>query len=673
MSGNEENVCVVADKLSEMCGLTGKFITNELISVHGFQPVLSTSRDVPTKFANTSEVNVFHISQAFALDDSVLRGLVSESSSIFYNLQTAKDKTSEFYLHTSRSYRSAIRATLNKLREAIDDEDSNSDDVKKYENFVTIFYSIECSWHLCEFLLIDSSSISTVPNLLEWTKFHFPSPSQNAAEMLINLDRDVDVRSNYWVTVKGLILQGQIDIARALLKLHSSSETMTFQLAEKDLQSMPIFSSHGGLSLQKFRSQWSYWSTTLISKIDSGLYSTEPDLEDIMKLITGDKATWMEVCKDSNCWYEHFAGFLFFTQPSAKYFELGASVNSWLSQWASSKGSSGFTNLNHLERMVLAVLKNDMAEFIHSIQDIADNKWFVVHLTDLLVHCDQLRMSNEGDNTSLVIALRENLIYDYGAMLMSRGSLWEIGMDYLEFSSSEGLGAREILLQRIPIKNDLQATNVIAVARRHGLAAIEQDICRVMVKRSMSLHNYGNALEWAIRSRDNIYVTKVANVFLFHYCKTGKMLHKDLLAHVGAKMFISPRLLFLVKYFDFHRYFSSRALAQAAELLVNLLDSKIIPEFFWPSLLADAIPLLEHNEPIIPSKETYIIMHHLESNLIPFIEKKNRQRENINTDHGDDIELNLIDGYPDDLVQLLRLACARNLSRAMIIENTLIH
>lgn len=56
------------------------------------------------------------------------------------------------------------------------------------------------------------------------------------------------------------------------------------------------------------------------------------------------------------------------------------------------------------------------------------------------------------------------------------------------------------------------------------------------------------------------------------------MLCPDLLGNVGAKMFISPRLVFLVKYFDFHEYYKSREFPQAAELLVNLLDSKITPE-----------------------------------------------------------------------------------------------
>ncbi|XP_070505263.1 nuclear pore complex protein Nup75 [Chironomus tepperi] len=667
MSSNDATVCHIYDKLSAKTGFVGKFITNESVSLHGFQPVFYSTKDAPTKYANTDDINVIHVSENFILDDEILRSLVAESCNIFYNLQSLKTKSNDLFLQTSRVYRSAIRATLNKLQEAVID-DCDESDIKKYESYITIFYSIECLWHLCEFLLIDRSTMSVVPNLLEWTKFHFPAPSQSAAEMLINKDRDLEFRESYWESIRGLILQGQIDIVRALLRLHSSSETMTFQLAEKELQTMPIFSSHGGLSIQKFRSQWSFWSSALESKLDSGLFSTEAELENIMKLIVGDKQAWMQVCQDSKCWYEYFAGYLFFTQPAVRYFELGTFADNWLSQWSSTKGMRGYTELKSLDLMVLATLKNDMAELISSIQDMGDNKWFVVHLVDLLVHCDQLRISDESNGPS-VVALRECLIFDYGTMLMSHGNLWEIGLDYLKFSSSEGLGAREVLLQRVPIKNDIQAMKIIEIARVNGITSVEQEVCRVMVKRSLLLQNYGNALEWSIRSRDNIYVTKVANIFLNHYCNTGKMMHKDLLANIGAKMFIAPRLLFLIKYFDFHQFYSSRAFSQAAELLVNLLDSKIIPEFFWPSLLADTIPLLEHNEPIIPTKETYIIMHHLESDLIPYLAKTKKERENNKQQEG---ELNLMNACSDDLVQLLRLACARNLSRAMIIENTLV-
>lgn len=93
---------------------------------------------------------------------------MAESSNIFHNLQSVKEKSNEIYLQTSKVYRSAIRSTLNKLQDAVGDDETTPEDVKKYENFITIFYSIECLWHLCEFLLIDRSTISVVPNLLEW-------------------------------------------------------------------------------------------------------------------------------------------------------------------------------------------------------------------------------------------------------------------------------------------------------------------------------------------------------------------------------------------------------------------------------------------------------------------------------------------------------------------------
>uniref|UniRef100_T1GZG6 Uncharacterized protein n=1 Tax=Megaselia scalaris TaxID=36166 RepID=T1GZG6_MEGSC len=81
------------------------------------------------------------------------------------------------------------------------------------------------------------------------------------------------------------------------------------------------------------------------------------------------------------------------------------------------------------------------------------------------------------------------------------------------------------------------------------------------------------------------------------------------------------------------------------------------------------MPLLESNIPQIPSKETSIILHHVESDLMPLIErKKNKVRENP------DSPVDLIKDYRieniDEIVKLLRLACARNISRAFIIENT---
>lgn len=55
---------------------------------------------------------------------------------------------------------------------------------------------------------------------------------------------------------------------------------------------------------------------------------------------------------------------------------------------------------------------------------------------------------------------------------MCRESLFEIGLDYLGQSSPEGIGAREMLLAKIPLKNETQAMKIINVARKFGFVNV---------------------------------------------------------------------------------------------------------------------------------------------------------------------------------------------------------
>jgi len=63
-----------------------------------------------------------------------------------------------------------------------------------------------------------------------------------------------------------------------------------------------------------------------------------------------------------------------------------------------------------------------------------------------------------------------------------------------------------------------------------------------------------------------------------HYSKTGIMLCQDVIANIGARMFLSPRLVFLSKYYEFYELYRQRDFLSGAELLINLLASKITPD-----------------------------------------------------------------------------------------------
>lgn len=156
-------------------------------------------------------------------------------------------------------------------------------------------------------------------------------------------------------------------------------------------------------------------------------------------------------------------------------------------------------------------------------------------------------------------------------------------------------------------------------------------------------------------------------------------------------MFISPRLVFLVKYCDFHNYHRREQYAQAAELLVNLLDSKIAPAYFWPSMFADTFAMLEATDQIFSAKETQKIMHHLENQLVPLMEKLKKcitneidseqyaiklaewepllQKASDAKEVNSTMKVSLV-GNISNMIKIIRCACIRNLSRAIILENT---
>lgn len=94
----------------------------------------------------------------------LLRKLVNESNGIFLSVQNLKTFSSgdirpELLKH-SKQYRSILRACVENLQEILPKE-SLSEEKTMLENFLTIFYQVECIWHLTEILYVD-----TVPGRL---------------------------------------------------------------------------------------------------------------------------------------------------------------------------------------------------------------------------------------------------------------------------------------------------------------------------------------------------------------------------------------------------------------------------------------------------------------------------------------------------------------------------
>lgn len=347
-------------------------------------------------------MNIHHLKTKFIYDEPILRGLLAESNSIFQEMQQQSKVVGARpdYLRISQTYRSVIRSCLQKLQRC---NENNANQL--YDDYITIFYSIECLWHLCEIFLIDSAPNSiAVPHLNEWIRFHFPEVEQRARELLLfdhhfsPEDSDKEILR----IVKLLVVQGHLDVARTILKFYSRNHSnATSQMTEDILKSMPIYSANGGLSLQNWHSQWQYWLSDAESKLQMGCFDlgsdADKELKTIVELVTGNEDAWRELSKQSTCWYEYFPGYLFYTQQNCTYYHLGTMAENWLQIWHSARDESSGT-LKYLDRVILNIMQHDLHQVLRDIQNMCDQQWFATHFTDLLWHCGKLNVLSEEHN-----------------------------------------------------------------------------------------------------------------------------------------------------------------------------------------------------------------------------------------------------------------------------------
>lgn len=80
-----------------------------------------------------------------------------------------------------------------------------------------------------------------LPHLLDWVRFHFPKYERSAATLLAGDLLRLEMHEDYWETVIGSVIKGRIEVVRALLRLHSSSDTNAFRHADQVLKTMPVY------------------------------------------------------------------------------------------------------------------------------------------------------------------------------------------------------------------------------------------------------------------------------------------------------------------------------------------------------------------------------------------------------------------------------------------------
>uniref|UniRef100_G3SRA8 Nuclear pore complex protein Nup85 n=1 Tax=Loxodonta africana TaxID=9785 RepID=G3SRA8_LOXAF len=589
----------------------------------------------------------------------ILRKLFNESHGIFVGLQrieeelTGKSRKAEL-VRVSKNYRSVIRACMEEMSQvAIAAKDPATSSL--FNNQVAILSAMELVWNLCEILFIEVTPAGPLLlHLLDWVRLHVCEVDTWSAEVLGS--ENPSKHESFWNLVTALVLQGRLDEARQMLSKEADANPASAGMCRVlgDLmRTMPILSPGNTQTLTELELKWQHWHEECERHLQDGTFAPSGHLESLCKIMLGDEKALLEQKQQLSNWYHFLVTRLLYSHPTVKPTELHFYAQSSLDRFLEGDSSS-----EPLDNILMAAFEFDIHQVIKECSIVLSNWWFVAHLTDLLDHCKLLQSHNLyfGSN------MREFLLLEYASGLFAHHSLWQLGVDYFDHCPELGRVSLELHIERIPLNTEQKALKVLRICEQRKMTeqGKVRSICKILAMKAVRNNRLGSALSWSIRAKDAAFATLVSDRFLKDYCERGCFSDLDLIDNLGPAMMLSDRLTFLGKYREFHRLYGEQRFVDGASLLLSLMTSQIAPRSFWMTLLTDALPLLEQKQVIFSAEQTYELMRCL---------------EDLTTGrpvHGEPDAQGLQD---DDIettkVEMLRLALARNLARAIIKEGSL--
>nr|XP_045232648.1 nuclear pore complex protein Nup85 isoform X2 [Macaca fascicularis] len=542
----------------------------------------------------------------------ILRKLFNESHGIFLGLQRIDEELTgksrkSQLVRVSKNYRSVIRACMEEMHQVAVAAKDPASG-RQFSSQVSILSAMELIWNLCEILFIEVAPAGhLLLHLLDWVRLHVCEVDSLSADVLGS--ENPSNHDSFW-------------------NLPGNTQTLT----ELELK-------------------WQHWHEECERYLQDSTFATNPHLESLLKIMLGDEAALLEQKELLSNWYHFLVTRLLYSNPTVKPIDLHYYAQSSLDLFLGGESSP-----EPLDNILLAAFEFDIHQVIKECSIALSNWWFVAHLTDLLDHCKLLQSHNLyfGSN------MREFLLLEYASGLFAHPSLWQLGVDYFDYCPKLGRVSLELHIERIPLNTEQKALKVLRICEQRQMTEQVRSICKILAMKAVRNNRLGSALSWSIRAKDAAFATLVSDRFLRDYCERGCFSDLDLIDNLGPAMMLSDRLTFLGKYREFHHMYGEKRFADAASLLLSLMTSRIAPRSFWMTLLTDALPLLEQKQVIFSAEQTYELMQCLEDLTS---RRPVRGESDIQQLQDEDIETTK--------VEMLRLALARNLARAIIREGSL--
>ncbi|MCP9257880.1 putative RNA-binding protein EEED8.10 [Dirofilaria immitis] len=519
-------------------------------------------------------VSIKHVNQT-VFKHPAMQLLVHESHSIFSRAQhNAKlfTLTVSDVLSYSLQYRSIIRSTLSTIP------------ISEYEIKESLT-TAELIWSLVEAIFIKTHDSSIVVDLMTWARLCLAhTPYIDEISNLLRSSKIKDSTSSIFGIIY-FVLSGMFNNAVTFLETYGNlCDDNAVRCLAKVLSEVKMDLLNNENTALDFISVQEEVRNMCIN----GVFETNAEAEKVAMIIAGDIPTITSVSAQLDNWFELVPSYLLFVQPCATLPQLKDVVKDCLEIF-------GISKCNGIDAVMCELFSLDALRALHRISTSSTNWWFPAHLADLLQKADERITSAYG------MDIRQHLIIEF----------WQVGFDYLRETGEEGLSHLELLIAEVPLDNETVATKLCALCDEVVFDQTRKDIARTMAYRLLRAERWGSALSWAIRSRDIEIVSIVADQIISR-CAPDQFSSITVVEHFTEVMLLSSSLIFLHRYYKFRKLLESNQKVKAAELLVELIVSDLMPRKFDVILLSDLISILSDEEEVIISKDgTEQLLEHL--------------------------------------------------------------
>ncbi|KAG2142873.1 Nup85 nucleoporin-domain-containing protein [Suillus bovinus] len=486
-------------------------------------------------------------------------------------------------------------------------------------------------------------------DLMEWLNIHFIEPSTEEGDHLSGLDHPWEDEI-FWPYLVRVTLRGLSKAATfflATLSTHPSDNLRRLaQRLSPLLQSQPHLQSFEAERDFAYAShRWKDKVKALRIELDSVSESDRHDgienwwdrLSDIVGILEGRTEVIRRVCEDLGAdWREISVSWGVFADARLRRQDLPEVVSQVLDDMPQDP--------TNLEDMVHAALfSGDPTKALSHAAQL--DPWLAAHMADLM---QALSLIEKDANEDSGLNVRDFYVLGYAQYLHSDPALWRITVAYMFSCGETGIRSADEVLMRVPLKlrtvksitNDQGEQNGADNLKSGDLAGVVKDInatcyeyqreevrrtiCRIAAQTFLQEKEYGLALSYSSSAEDwpglgrvvdrvlQEYITAGPDQFIRYVASIAPSL-QTLRMQPGAQGIFIHRLMFAVRYAEFHQRLGNQDLQDAAWDLVSMFQDRFSPKSWWAVLLYDSQRLLQHDATLLfPYASARVLLQHLE-------------------------------------------------------------